>query len=57
MRTLAQLTARRYTMEEILTAEEFLALYEQLRPAAQEQLIESMRKCLAEYDADKIQEA
>lgn len=42
-------------MEEILTAAEFLALYEQLKPAAQEQLLESMRKCLAEYDADKIQ--
>lgn len=43
-------------MEEILTATEFLALYEQLRPAAREQLLESMRKCLAEYDAKKIQE-
>lgn len=44
-------------MEEILTADEFLALYEQLKPAAREQLLESMRRCLAEYDAEKNQEA
>lgn len=43
-------------MEETLTASEFLVLYEQLKPAEKEQLIESMRTCLAGYDAEEILE-
>ena len=53
MRTLARLTARRYTMNHIPSSAEALALFDKLDHASQLIILDAMRKCIEKYEADE----